>query len=107
MNRATRREVAKVAARPPARTVEVEVAKGPFAGWAASARADFPAGLLVDLESGTAAGVIAALKVIVLEHNMPNTAGELAATLDEVDPYDGLMVVAGEILGAIRTLPPR
>jgi hypothetical protein len=107
VNRAIRRELVKVAARPPARTVDVEVKSGAFAGWAASARADFPAGFLVDLESGTAAGVLSVLKVIVLKHNMPNSKGELAATIAEVEPYDGLMVVAAEILGAIRSLPPR
>lgn len=107
MNREARRLSQRVAARPPARTVHVAIDDGAFAGWEATARADFPARLLVDLESGSAAKVLGVLEAIVIEHNFPDETGELAATLGDVEPFDGIMVVSGKLLEAIGRLPPR
>jgi hypothetical protein len=107
INRETRRAVAKVAARPPARTVEVTIEGGDFDGWHAVARADFPAGLLVEFESGTTARILPALELIILEHNMPNDQGELAERLDDVAPYDGLMAIANALTTRIGSLPNR
>lgn len=107
MNRETRRAIARVAQRPPARTVTVVIDEGAFDGWSATARADFPASLLLEFDSGNATRIVAALRTIVVEHNMPNSAGKLAATVDEVDPYDGLLAIAAKITEAIGRLPPR
>jgi hypothetical protein len=107
VNRADRRATVKAAARPPARTVEVSIDEGAFAGWAATARADFPARLLVDLESGSMAKVLVVLEAIVTDHNFPNETGELAATLGDVEPYDGLLAVSAKLLEAIGRLPNR
>lgn len=63
--------------------------------------------LLAQLESNRATDVLEVLTLIVTDHNLPNSAGELAANLSEVDPYDGLLTMSGRILEAIGSLPPR
>jgi hypothetical protein len=95
------------AKRPAARTVTVSVTEGDFAGWEATARADFPARLLADLQSGSIDRIIGVLDAIVTDHNFPDINDQLAATMGDVDPYAGLMKVAGEIFDAIGKLPNR
>jgi hypothetical protein len=95
-----------VASRPEARIVEVELA-GDFAGWWARARADFPADRLAMLQSDSIALVLEVLEEIIVEHNMPNAAGELAESCADVDPYDGLLAIVGAIIESIGSLPNR
>lgn len=102
--RALKRKAAK---RPSIRTVSVLLEEGDFAGWEATARADFPAKVLADLESASIARIMTALDVIVIDHNFPNSEDEVAASMAEVDPYDGLLIVAGKIFDAIGKLPNR
>ncbi len=97
----------KAAKRPAPRTVEITVRGGDFDGWSATARADFPAGLLADLQSGQISRIIGVLDAVVIEHNMPDANDEVAATMSEVDPYSGLMEVATAIFDAIAKLPNR
>jgi hypothetical protein len=97
----------KAAARPASRTVTVSIAKGDFEGWEAPARADFPAGLLADRQSGSITRIIGVLDAIVLDHNMPDVNDGVAKTMAEVDPYSGLMEVATAIFDAIAKLPNR
>lgn len=97
----------KAAKRPAARTVTVTVAEGDFAGWSATARADFPARLVEGLESGKIAEVLGVLEVIIVEHNMPDEHDDVAAHLSDVDPYAGLLAVANLIGEAIAKLPNR
>jgi hypothetical protein len=105
---ATVRQLKRHAAkRPAARTITVTIAEGEYEGWEATARADFPASVLVDLESGRISRVIAALDAIVVDHNLPNAKDELAASMTEVDPYQGLLVIAGEIFDRLGKLPNR
>lgn len=99
-----RRAVAK---RPPGRTVEATIEKGLYAGWWARARADFPASVLADMQSGKIEGVIRALDVIVVEHNMPNSDDKVAERMGDVDPYDGLLEMAQAVFDAIGSLPNR
>lgn len=96
----------KAAPRPQTRTVSVEL-DGAWAGWVAEAKADFSAGLLADLQSGEVDRVLDALQVIVLDHNMPDVTGEVAVNLRNVDPYEGLLLVATAIIEAISKLPNR
>lgn len=95
-----------VAKRPPARTVLVEL-KGDFAGWACTARADFPAGILADLQSSSVDRVVRAMAAIVLEHNFPGADDELAGSMRDVDPFDGLIAAGVAIIQAIGALPNR
>ena len=95
------------AKRPAARTVSVEIKKGDFTGWEATARADFKASLLADLQSGQIDRIIGVLDAIIVDHNFPNEADELAERMGDVDPYAGLMEVAGAIFEAIGKLPNR
>lgn len=96
------------AKRPEARLVTARAPEdGPFAGWEATARGDFRAELLADLQSGQIERIIRVLDAIVVDHNMPNDRDELAATIGDVDPYDGLLVISGAIFDAIGKLPNR
>lgn len=106
-NRATRRAVRAVAKRPPARTIDVELnGGGAFDGWWLRARADFPAALLAELQSGDIARVMAVLDVVIVDHNMPDEQGELAGELGQVQ-YDGLLRMAGALFDELGRLPPR
>lgn len=87
--------------------MSVTIEKGDFAGWEATARADFPAGLLSDLTSGNIDRIMKVLDAIVIDHNFPNSDDELAERMADVDPYAGLLEVAGQIFDAIGKLPSR
>lgn len=97
----------KAARRPTPRTVSVSVTKGEFEGWEATAKADFPAGLLGDLQSGNIDKIIGVLDAIVIDHNMPDMDDEIAKSMAEVDPYAGLMEIANLVFDAIGKLPNR
>lgn len=101
---AARRQVAR---KPAPRTAEATVSEGPYAGWYVKVRADFPAKLLAELQSGNIDRITAALDSIVVEHNLPGTDGTLAKSMADVDPYDGLFTLAGVAFDAIGKLPPR
>lgn len=106
-SRSTRRAARAVARRPPARTIDVVIESGDFAGWYAKCRADFPASLVAGLDSGRLDDALAALQAIIVEHNMPNDRDELAATLADVDPYTGLLAIADELGRQLKALPNR
>lgn len=97
----------KPAKRPAPRTVEVTIAGGDFDGWWCVARADFPARVLGDMQSGSIDRIMRALDAVIVDHNFPGPDDELATSMGEVDPYDGLMTVAGRVIDAIGKLPPR
>lgn len=102
----------KAAPRPAPRTVTVE-GKGEWAGWHLTARADFPAQIMFDLELadtssvGDLVRVFATFDRLILDHNMPDMDGNVAAHLAEVDPKEGAVYMLGEALTAIGRLPPR
>lgn len=89
------------------RTVVVSIEDGDFAGWEATARADFPAKILADFDSGKVERIIRALDLIIVDHNFPNAEDEIAAGMGDVDPYAGLVLVAERIFDAIGKLPNR
>lgn len=95
------------AKRPAGRTVHVVIAEGDFEGWEATAKADFPARLLADLQSGSVERLIGVLEAIIVDHNFPDAEDEIAVHMGDVDPYDGLMTLGGELLDAIGKLPNR
>lgn len=107
MSRSDRRAIAKVAKRPPTRYVDVTIEGGDFDGWHARARADFPASMIAGLESGSIDAVLDVLGSIIVEHNMPNSNDELAASLADVDPYAGLLAIADGLGKALQQLPNR
>lgn len=95
--------------RPPPRTAPVAIKSGDFEGWECTVRADFPAKVLSQLQSGKVDGIIAALEVIIIpgSHNLPDSSGKVAEHLEDVDPYGGLFEIAAEAFAAISKLPPR
>lgn len=95
------------AKRPTPRTVEVGIPEGDFAGWRCTARVDFPARHLAALQSRDAMAFLEVMDAIIVEHNFPNSADELAETMADVDPYSGLVTMAKAIFDAIGALPPR
>lgn len=106
MSVAARRITRKVATRPAPRTVQVK-GTGDYADWECTVRADFPARIVGDLESAKVDRIIAAFDSIIVDHNFPDSAGDLAVTMADVDPYDGLLTMAGLAFDAIGKLPPR
>lgn len=102
----TARQRRAVGAKPKPRTVEV-TGSDLWATWACTARVDFPARLLADLQSGSVDRILAAMGVIIVSHNFPGEDGELAADLGSVDPYTGLVAMAGEVIDAIGKVPNR
>lgn len=97
----------RVAPQPERRKVTVSIEEGPFAGWELTAYADFPARLMVKLQSGEVAAILEALEAIVLEHNLPDMlTGELATELEAVD-YEGVLLMSTRLFEAIGRLPNR
>lgn len=94
------------AKRPEARTVTVR-GEGTWDGWEVTARADFPARVLFDLQSNDLPTVFAALDSIVIAHNLPDERDELAQTMADVDPRGGALHMAGLVFEAIGNLPNR
>ena len=80
---------------------------GDYGGWTVTARADFAARVLGDLQSGEIERIMRGLDAIVISHNMPDADGEIAAAMADVDPYDGLLKAAAMIFDAIGKLPNR
>jgi hypothetical protein len=102
--RALRRKVAK---RPEPRTVEIELTEGAFAGWWARILVDFPMRVMLEIESGKAERVMAALDGIIVDHNFPGADGERAASIADVDPYTGMVAIADRFMDAMRSVPNR
>ena len=96
----------RAASRPPLRSFTVNGTES-FAGWEAEARADFPASVLANLQSGDISRIMAALDGIIISHNFPDSADKVAATMADVDPYDGAIHMAGIIFDWINKLPNR
>lgn len=91
---------------PEARTVHVKL-DDPYAGWEATAKADFKAKHLAALESGKVERIIPVLDAIIIEHNFPDAdTGERAASMGDVD-VGGMAAAAGKIFDAIGKLPNR
>jgi hypothetical protein len=97
----------KGAPRPKPRTIEAGIAEGDFAGWKATVRIDFPAKLLGEFQSGNVDRILAAATLIVSDWNFPDSDGNVAETLADVDPFVGIVVVVNQAMGAIASLPPR
>lgn len=97
----------QAAPRPAGRTVEVEISEGAYAGWRATCLVDYPIRLVRDLASGDLERVLAAIRRIVVDHNMPDESGEIAADVADVDPYGGLMAIMQALQEAQTRLPPR
>jgi hypothetical protein len=96
----------RAAARPATRTVTITL-KAPFEGWEAICRADFPLRVMADLSSENLDRVGAALDRIVMDHNFPDGADELATSMLDVDPFEGVSALAEGLSEALGKLPPR
>lgn len=98
----------RAAPAPAPRTLTVTIPEGVrYEGWSATFRQDFPARLVLDLESGKLGLVLEALERIIVEHNLPDSDGNIAEHLADVDPYDGLVAIANAVTEALAAVPPR
>jgi hypothetical protein len=88
------------------RTVEV-TGKDDYADWWCTARADFSAKLIEELQSDDPVVIVGAFGRIVIDHNFPDIDGELAASLEDVVPVTGVLTMAGQVFDAIGKLPNR
>jgi len=101
-----RRAARQAARRPEPRTVTVRL-NSEYTGWEVTARADFPARVLADLQSDSIERIFGALDRIVVDHNFPDADGKLATSFADVDPYDGVLRASEGIFDAIGALPKR
>ena len=106
MTSAVRQLKRKAAKRPSQRTVSV-ILDGEFAGWEATARADWPARWMEDLDPEDVPRFMSFLDRIILSHNMPNADDEIADSMMDVDPYEGVVRMGEAIIDAIGKLPKR
>lgn len=96
----------RAAKKPAPRTVEVKLS-GEFEGWEMTARADFPAKVLARLQSDRIDDITSALDSIVIEHNFPDADGEVAGSMADVDPFEGMRNAANQLFEEIGKLPNR
>lgn len=96
----------RAAKRPERRTVHV-VLSAPFEGWEATFRADFSMKVLSDLEGNDVLAMGRGLDALVVEHNFPDANDEVAASMLEVEPYDGIVVAVQQYVEELGKLPPR
>lgn len=98
----------KPAARPAPRTVTVTIPDGDFAGWSATMKVDFPARVLLDIQNSDDPEVsLGAYDRLITSHNLPDSDGNLAKSLLDVEPYDGAIAVLNALGEAMAKLPPR
>jgi hypothetical protein len=92
----------------PRRTVSFTIAEGDYAGWAATAYADFKAKVASDLVSGDMDRVIRALDRVIISHNFPDGDDEtvVAESIGDVD-MTALEMIVDEVFDAIKNLPNR
>lgn len=92
--------------KPAPRTIRVDL-PAPFVGYYVVAKADFPARVLSDLQSGDFDRALEAFDRIVVEHNLTDEDGAKPASLLDADPFDAVRL-ALEAWGAeLGKLPPR
>jgi hypothetical protein len=95
----------KAAKRPQTRTVTVTGPEG-YEEWECTARADFPVRWIIELTAEPDA-IVRFFDRIVVSHNFPDEQDEVAASLADVDPWDGLLKMSDAIVEAIGNLPNR
>jgi hypothetical protein len=87
------------------RTVRIDLPE-PYVGRYVVARLDFPARVLIELQSGEFERTLNAFDGVVIEHNLPDTTGARAASLLDADPFkmvERAIELWGEALG--KTTP--
>lgn len=96
----------RAAKKPAPRTVTVSLT-GEFEGWEMTAKADFPAKVLALLQSDMIDDITTALDKIVVDHNFPDSDGEVAKTMADVDPFEGMRNAAMQLFEELGKLPNR
>lgn len=91
----------------PRRTVEIRIAEGDFAGWECTAYRDFPARILTQLETKDPKAFLAVAAQLIVpgSWNFPDSDDQVAATLEDVDPLTGILVVMEALFDTIAALP--
>jgi hypothetical protein len=51
--------------------------------------------------------IVKVFDAIIIEHNFPDGNDEIAVSLSDVDPWTGLVTMAGAVFEAISKLPNR
>jgi hypothetical protein len=92
--------------RPAPRTIRIDLPE-PYTGFYAIAKADFPARVLTDLQSGDFATAVDAFSRVVIEHNLPAEDGTTAPHLADVDPFDMVRIAMEKWGDELGKLPPR
>lgn len=92
--------------KPAPRTIRIDLQE-PYAGFYVIARADFPARVLSDLQSGDFDRAIDAFSRIVIEHNFTDENGERVEHLADADPFSMVSTAMEKWGTELGKLPPR
>lgn len=92
--------------KPQARTIRVDLA-APFEGFYAVVKVDFPARVLIELQSGDFARTMEAFSSLVIDHNLTDTNGAVVKSFLDVDPVEMANKVIESWGNELGKLPPR
>ena len=91
---------------PPARTATLTL-EAPYDGWTFTIRLDYPARVLEQLLSGSVVTITHALDSLVVDHNFPDVEGNVAASMLDVFPVDGVLAAFDAYQDHRLTVPNR
>lgn len=92
--------------KPAPRTIRVDL-PAPFIGYYVIAKADFPARVLSDLQSGDFDRALGAFDRIVVEHNLTDENGVKTVSLLDADPFAAVQLALEGWGSELGKLPPR
>ena len=92
--------------KPETRTIRVDL-QAPYEGFYAVVKVDFPARVLLELQSGDFERTMEAFSKLVLDHNLTDERGNKATSFLDVDPVELANKVIESWGNELGKLPPR
>jgi hypothetical protein len=92
--------------KPAARTIRVDL-QAPYEGFYAVIKVDFPARILLELQSGDFGRTMEAFSKLVIDHNLTDEFGNKATSFLDVDPVELANKVIERWGDELGKLPPR
>ena len=92
--------------KPAARTIRVDL-PAPYEGFYAVVKVDFPARILLELQSGDFERTMEAFSKLVIDHNLTDESGVKVTSFLDVDPVELSNKVIEHWGNELGKLPPR